>query len=68
MINMNKVTDIPSSILLHLTVFVLSKTKTKQKVATTISKPVINNNLKLIKFNKTRRIGRLLEIVTRNSY
>ena len=47
MINMNKANDIPSSILLHLTVFVLSKAKTKQKVATTISKPVINNNLKL---------------------
>ena len=45
MINMNKANDIPSSILLHLTVFLLSKLKTKQKAAKTINSPVISNIL-----------------------
>ena len=44
---MNRINAIPSKILLHLIVLLLSKAKTKQKEATIINKPVINNNLKL---------------------
>ncbi|WP_294759726.1 hypothetical protein [uncultured Lactobacillus sp.] len=42
---MNKITAIPSKIFLHLTVFLLSKLKTKQKAAKTINSPVISNIL-----------------------
>ena len=42
---MNRITAIPSKILLHLTVFLPSKLKTKQKAAKTINSPVISNTL-----------------------
>ena len=42
---MNKITAITSKIFLHLTVFLLSKLKTKQKAAKTINSPVISNIL-----------------------
>ena len=41
----NNKRDTPNKIFLVLDLFLLSKLKTKQKVATTISSPVISNNL-----------------------